>query len=167
MRAASEMEHDTAVLFFSDGHEAPPLGVGERGMPAVGKLSVNGIVVGVGGREPARIPKYDANSRFIGYWGPGEVVQQSNAANGHSREELSEVKEQHLTDLARWSQLSYVHLQSANALIDTIKKDNLGTKQMVPTDLRWIPAALALLILCWYFRPVVRRSKYGVHKNIV
>ncbi len=153
LRSASEIDSDTSIIFFSDGHEAPPLRSGDRGMPAMGKLNVSGIIVGVGGLEPVRIPKYDAQSRLIGYWGPGEVVQRKDAAPGSSHEELSEVRESHLKELARLAQFSYVHLQSVDALIDAIKQANHGTIQTVPTDLRWIPATLALLVLCYFFRP--------------
>jgi len=157
MRSASEIDSGTAVLFFSDGHESPPLRTGDRGMPAKGNLEVNGIVVGVGGLKPVRMPKYDAQNRFIGYWGPGEVVQRKDVPDGSSHEELSEVHEAHLNDLARLAEFSYVHLTSPSALTRAIKTASHGTQQAVPTDLRWIPASLALLLLCWNFLPIFRR----------
>lgn len=157
LRSASEINSDTAILFFTDGHEAPPLRVGDRGMPASSKLKVDGIIVGVGGLQPVRIPKYDAQGRFVGYWGPGEVVQRKAATPGTSHEELSELREGHLKKLGRLAQLSYVHLESVKSLTDAIKRANHGTLQIVPTDLRWIPATLCLLVLCWYFRPSFRK----------
>jgi len=57
MRAADTIGNNTQVVFMTDGQEAPPLREGSRGMPKTDRIDATGIIVGVGGITPARIPK--------------------------------------------------------------------------------------------------------------
>ena len=152
MRAAQLIGDDTTVVFISDGHEAPPLRQGQRGMPDTAKLDVEGLIVGVGGDTPTRIPKSDAEGRLIGFWQADDVVQQSNIATT-SREELSRLHDEHLIRLAQLANLTYVELDSVHAIADTMHNARFSHIKSVPLDLRWIPAVLALLALGWRFMP--------------
>ena len=64
-----------ALVFLTDGHEAPPLNPRHR--PAFhGKAGdVRALLAGVGGMLPAPIPKRDPSGRPIGYWNAEEVMQ--------------------------------------------------------------------------------------------
>ena len=64
-----------ALVFLTDGHEAPPLNPRHR--PAFnGKAGeVRALLAGVGGLLPAPIPKRDPSGRPVGYWNPEEVMQ--------------------------------------------------------------------------------------------
>ncbi|HZH05794.1 MAG TPA: vWA domain-containing protein [Lautropia sp.] len=64
-----------AVVFLTDGHEAPP--VSPRHRPSFqGKAGeVRAMVVGVGGLLPVPIPKRDPTGRALGYWNADEVMQ--------------------------------------------------------------------------------------------
>ena len=64
-----------ALVFLTDGHEAPP--VNPRHRPAFqGKPGeVRAMLAGVGGALPAPIPKRDPTGRSIGYWNADEVMQ--------------------------------------------------------------------------------------------
>lgn len=154
MRATQSIGGKTRVVFISDGHEAPPLRQGQRGMPNTDRLQVAGLVVGVGGDRPAPIPRTDAEGRVIGFWQAQDVVQQSNHSAKQTGEELSRLHDDHLIRLAQLANLTYVKLDSPHALNDAVRDAGFSTIKSVPIDLRWLPASLALLALGWRFLPL-------------
>lgn len=158
IRAAQTLGDGVNVVFVSDGHEAPPLPEGKTGMPATRGFNLDGLVVGVGGDTPAPIPKTDAAGKVTGFWQAEEVVQQSNMLTGQSREELSRLHADHLIRLAQLANLTYVELDSVHAIARAIENTGISNTQSVPLDLRWLPACLALLALCWRFLPLSGRT---------
>ena len=63
----------THIVFFTDGHEAPPLRAGQQSMPSFTPDEVRGVggwLIGVGGDLPSRIPRTSAEGVVTGYWGP-------------------------------------------------------------------------------------------------
>ena len=154
MRAVQSIGGNTGVVFISDGHEAPPLREGQRGIPDTSRVQVPGLVIGVGGDRPALIPKTDAAGRAIGFWQAQDVTQRSNISINRSGEELSRLYEYHLIRLAQLTNLAYVELDSPHALGDAVRDAGFSTIKSVPIDLRWLPASLALLALGWRFLPL-------------
>jgi len=154
MRAAQTLGDGVNIVFISDGHEAPPLRKGQTGIPAAGGFNLDGLVVGVGGATPAPIPKMDAEGRVTGFWQAQEVVQQLDLPAGQSHEELSRLHADHLIRLAQLANLTYVELNSVQAIADAVGKAGFSSVKSVPLDLRWLPACLALLALCWRFLPL-------------
>ncbi|ABD87473.1 vWA domain-containing protein [Rhodopseudomonas palustris] len=160
---------DADLLFFTDGHEAPPLSGGRvpefEGKPG----AIKGLIVGVGGDAKSPIPKFDDSGREIGAYGPHDVAQDNRhglppagveaAAGWHPRnapfgataasgdEHLSSLREPHLRALAEATGLGYLRLGSDRALLDaahrTLRKRNL----VEPTEIGVYPAAGALLLL--------------------
>jgi mxaL protein len=153
IRATQTLGGGINVVFISDGHEAPPLREGKTGMPATRGFNLDGLLVGVGGDTPAPIPKTDAAGRVTGFWQAEEVVQQSNLPAGQSHEELSRLHADHLIRLAQLANLTYVKLDSVHAIARAIEDVGFSNTKSVPIDLRWLPAGLALLALCWRFLP--------------
>ena len=160
IRASQTLGDGINVVFISDGHEAPPLREGQPGMPAIKVANLNGLVVGVGGAAPAPIPKMDAEGRVTGFWQAEDVVQQSSLSTGHSREELSRLHADHLIRLAQLAKLTYVKLDSVHAIARAIEDVGFSNTKSVPFNIRWLPASLALLALCWRFIPFGGR-KFG------
>lgn len=159
IRAIDTMKDATRIIFFTDGQEAPPLRSGDRGMPKTDRFSVSGLVVGVGGLNPVRIPKTkDADGNITSYWQRHEVVQKPDSPASQSNEELSSRQDVHLSKLGRLAELIYLPMDSTEQLRDTAMVDTLSESKDVPVNLRWIPAALALLFLCIRFLPLGRRS---------
>jgi mxaL protein len=133
---ARELKSD--LLFFTDGHEAPPLpangGPVFDGHPG----EVRGLIVGVGGHELSPIPKFDDRGREIGFVGVDDVPHESrfglppkgaeqregydarNAPFGAEVaigvEHLSSVKEDYLRDLAGKTGLAYARLGDRGVL---------------------------------------------------
>jgi len=153
LRAAHAMGGDIAVVLLSDGHEAPPLRSGRKGMPRPDNPGAYGYVVGVGGELPSKIPKLDAEGRISGYWRAEEVVQLSDVAGMQSHEELSSLHEEHLIQLALLAELDYIRLDAPQEFASELANSVARRTEPVPTDMRWVPASMALLVLCLFLMP--------------
>ena len=153
MRAASEFEAPTDVIFMTDGQEAPPLEPGQRGVPATDKFEINGLLVGVGGDMPVPIPKSGPDGIQTGFWSAEDVVQRLPSSLSTVGEELSRRDDERLLSLSRLTQLDYLILDSGQALLNQVKLSELGQQRSTLTDIRWIPASIALLVLLWSFWP--------------
>jgi len=143
------------VIFMTDGQEAPPLS-SDLIRPFDGqKGEVRGWLIGTGGDEPRPIPKTDPDGKRIGYWRSTEVLQYAGPeSGGTSHEHLSELREGWLKTLAGNVGFSYRRLTAdPRSLDDALHDRSLAHPARVLTDLRWIPAGIALLLLCWLFRP--------------
>jgi mxaL protein len=158
-RAAKELGKQTAIVFVTDGQEAPPLEALPR-FDDVEAGQVRGWLAGVGGSVPRPIPRTDAEGRRVGYWRPGDVLQRP-ALEGEPRshEHLSELREPHLRMLAGRTGLSYATLRDPAALAGLMGDPRLASRVPVPTDLYALPAALALLLLVLHFRPAGPRPR--------
>lgn len=172
--AAIKSKLDTRLVFLTDGHEAPPVHQDIR--PAFDALprSTSGIIGGVGGLLPGRIPHIDDNDNIIGYWGPDEVMQidvysmgrpgtqQGEAMAGVNmadiarrialgQEHLSSLREDYLRELATQTGLDYVRVASPSEFIASLRQDAYAGRRMIQTDLGWIPATLAFFSLMYCF----------------
>ena len=163
---ASELRAD--LVFMTDGQEAPPLpwsgGPTFDGKPG----AVKGLITGVGGYALSPIPKYDDSGREIGFYGAGDVLQESrfglpppdavkrpgynprNAPFGDVRvnnnEHLSSVREPYLKSLAQRTGMAYTHLTEAQDFIDALRVHSTGHPVIV-TAARG-PALAALGLFC-------------------
>jgi len=162
LRAANAIGEDAAIIMISDGHEAPPLRPGQKGLPKSEGLGIKGLLVGVGGDSPVRIPKTDTEGRQLGYWQAHEVSQQPGVAGRPSQEELSRLKSEHMIQLAQLAELEYIRLSTPDDLLQTLQTLDLARLAPAPVDFHKIPAALALALLCWRFFPALRRRRSTV-----
>lgn len=155
LRTARAIGPKTHLVFFTDGQESPPLRDGAELPPTLDLTpgEVTGWVVGVGGDLPARIPRTDRDGRAAGYWAAADVVQRSGAGAAGSHEHLSELREPHLQAVARHLQLDYQRLAEPAALASRLREPRFAEPAPVATDLRALPAVLALALLVWRFRP--------------
>jgi mxaL protein len=158
MRAAKELDAKPALVFVTDGQESPPLG--ESGAPMFDDLApgqIQGWLAGVGGSVPVPIPRTDAEGRPAGFWRAQDVVQRTpEPGRPPSHEQLSERRETHLRALATQVGFDYATLDDATTLGRLLRDPRLARRVAVPTDLAWLPAAFALLLLAWHFRPDAR-----------
>ena len=161
VRAARELASHPSLVFFTDGHESPPMNAFPN-FEDVKPGQVPGWLVGIGGNVPQPIPRTDAEGQRVGYWRAGEVLQRP-ALEGQppSREHLSELREAHLRRIAARTGLGYAHLRDPAALAELLRDPRLARPVEVATDLRVVPAALALLLLCLHFRPDVLRRRFS------
>lgn len=154
IEAAAELPQPPSLLFISDGHSAPP--VDEENMPefSLPPAPVRGVVMGVGSLMPQPIPRSDSSGRFIGWWEADQVVQRSRGEDApDSQEHLSSLHERHLQALARVTGLTYARIDSAAAFRRASQDPALAQTLRVPTDVRWMPALVATLLLTMFFLP--------------
>jgi mxaL protein len=158
VRAAKELPAKPALVFVTDGQESPPLG--ESGAPMFDDLApgqIHGWLAGVGGPAPMPIPRSDAEGRPFGYWRAQDVVQRPAAAGRPpSHEQLSALNDGHLRALAARVGFDYATLDDASTLARLMHDPRLARRVAVPTDVSWLPALAALLLLAWHFRPDAR-----------
>jgi mxaL protein len=183
LRVAKALEPPPALVFFTDGHEAPPLHPKLRpqfdGTPG----AVRGVLVGVGGDTPVPIPKFGVDGKPLGYWGADEVLQTDVYSRGRggsvagetmvdqepaerdarvpvAAEHLSSLKETHLRRLAEELDLAYYRLESAAGLVDALGRADLAQEASTPVDLRGALGLLALAALVLVF--LVRARRLGL-----
>lgn len=149
LRSARAIDPSVVTVFVSDGHEAPPVAIGDSGSLVLEPPMV-GLVVGVGQVEPSRIPRTDDEGRVLTFWNADDVVQRTDVPEGSSHEELSGLAEGHLRALAHRHALSYMRLNDANTLLDALRGMGNAKVKQLPTDWRWLPAVAALVLLLWH-----------------
>ncbi|MEC5404586.1 MxaL protein [Paraburkholderia sp. MPAMCS5] len=157
VRVAQNAGDGTAVVFITDGQEAPPLLPSDALKQDINPAHVKGWLVGVGGDQPAPVPRTDANGNRVGYWQRDEVVQvppmHASATHAQSHEELSALQGHYLMSVGEQIGFGYRRLADAASLRDAMLDARLARREKVPTDVRWCPALLALLLLVARFMP--------------
>lgn len=120
-----------------------------------------GIVVGVGGQTPAPIPKLDQENTLIGYWKSEEISILQNHSSASGNEDgyyLSTVDEANLRNLAALTKLHYHRLETPDGLKQVLLADEFADKQSVMTDIRWIFALTALVLVFVDYATTLRTS---------
>jgi mxaL protein len=168
---SQQLPEHPALVFVTDGQEAPPLHPRYRPHFDDKPGEVAGLVLGVGGPALQPIPKTDPRGRTLGPWAPGDVLQtdprtRSDAADPNTApppkdlaglalvgatpgaEHLSALREAYLQRLAGENGLAYQRLDSAERLARALQAPALS--RPVPGRLPLAPAlqglALALLL---------------------
>jgi mxaL protein len=166
LRISARIPEHPAVVFFTDGHEAPPLR--SDFAPALPDDAANprGIIVGVGGDALQPIPKYDPTGYAIGLWGPADVVQapprestdppEPAAPAAAGTEHLSSLKQPHLRELAALTGLGYARLEASTEVADLLQDERATRSLPVPVDVGAPLAAAALLLLVLAIGPIRR-----------
>ncbi|WP_426993486.1 vWA domain-containing protein [Methylomonas sp. CM2] len=164
---------EETLVFLTDGQEAPPPNA--RYQPDLGGFrgQVQGVIIGVGGDNPAPIPKFDANGQRLGFYKPEDVPHRStfgesdlnpekiqgydarNAPFGSQAvigdEHLSRLHEDYLRRLAAEAGLSYQRLTDPGSLRLALQQAAFAKSGVVSEDVAWQYAGLALLALVGVF----------------
>lgn len=161
VRLLTLLDEESRLVFFSDGHESPPIrdGLLPRIMDGVG--GVRGLVVGVGGDELVEIPKFAESGRRMGVWEKDDVVQKfltDEVRETTGVEHLSSLREGYLQELAGKAGLEYVRLRGTGEFADRLQASSLAFSRTAATDIRWFIAllALGLLLISVLSRPRIR-----------
>lgn len=159
VRVAQDVGHGAAIVFVTDGQEAPPVLPSRALMRDINPAQIKGWLIGVGGDQPAAIPKTDAAGNRVGYWQAKDVIQvpatSGSDAPAETHEQLSELRGQYLGSVAEQTGLGYWRLWTTTSLGDALLDARFAHRERVPTDLRWCPALFALLLLVGRFTPDV------------
>lgn len=184
-----ELGEGTRLVFFSDGHEAPPINPRHRPKFRGKAGETGGVVVGVGGPVPTPIPRLDADGQLVGYWKASEVMQIDTYTLGRSlytsdasttsntelqnriaagKEHLSSLRESYLQRLAVETALEYTRLDDANTLAKELLQPTLATRIESNVDVRWMFGLGALLMItCVYAGDLLggRRRRIASTRN--
>jgi mxaL protein len=157
VRTAHDVGPDTAVIFVTDGQEAPPVLPSNDRVREIANGKVHGWLIGVGGDQPANIPRSDINGNRVGFWRADEVIQvppiPGKPATAESHEELSELRGEYLASVATRIGFGYRRLMSPADLTAAMLDPQLSHREAAATNLEWCPAVLALVLLMWRFMP--------------
>jgi mxaL protein len=188
IRAAGALPGQPAIVFMSDGHEAPPIHPAHR--PASGEPGkIAGLLVGVGGALPVPIPKFDPDGRRLGFWGADEVMQTDPISRGRSgsvageryveteevrpppgwpatgNEHLSQLREGYLRLLAEELRFGYLRLDNvtrgAHALAQRMQSRPLARPAPTRVSLRPFFGLIGLLALVWAYHAAVLERVRG------
>ena len=155
--AAQKTELNPDVVFISDGQEAPPLDPAypPRVIEDLQNNQIRGWLIGSGAYAPGPIPRIDEDGHRQGYWRADEVVQpiSSGDTSAPAIEHLSGLREPHLQALADQLGFSYARLAGPESLSVAMRDQRFARRRPTPTDLFWVPAAIAVLVLVVRFRP--------------
>ncbi len=190
MQIAKALDAQPALVFVTDGHEAPPINPRYRPNFSLARGDVRGLIVGVGGETPLPIPKVDPLGRPLGEWGADEVLQIDPRSQGRGgsvsgeqmaddderivaplpgaspgNEHLSSLREGYLELLASETGLIYVRLAGeaslANILAESALESSLARPAPTRVDLRALLAAAAALLLLWPLLAAWRGARTG------
>ena len=176
-----------AIVFLTDGHEAPPLSPLHRPVYDEPEGRGAGLMVGIGGNRPVPIPKRDPSGRALGFWNADEVMQidryqqgRGGSASGEKMvelddgtkpdlrvgatpgsEHLSALREPYLRLLATETAASYVRLDKPEALLSGLQ-EVLVMPGLSDLNTRRLLAALALLLVGLFYRLSALRYIPGV-----
>jgi mxaL protein len=172
LRIVGGLSDKPALVFITDGHEAPPINPRYRphfeGRPG----EVHGFIIGAGGRIPRSIPKIGPDGSSLGFWREDEVLQTDLYARGRAgsvngeqmedtggppsplpidqpggQEQLSSLHERYLELLASETGLRYRPLTDAPGLT-AVLTDGAGLlREPSPVDVRSVWGAFALMAL--------------------
>ncbi|NML17408.1 vWA domain-containing protein [Azohydromonas caseinilytica] len=172
LRLARALPEQPALVFVTDGHEAPPLNPRYRPPLDTESGREAGWLLGVGGLQLSPIPRSDPQGRPLGFWNASEVLQVEPFSRGRGgsvegermveeagpappdlgatpgREHLSALREPYLRRLSQEAGLRYARLQSASQLLSLLQDPAHARRQRERVSLRpWLAlAALALLV---------------------
>jgi mxaL protein len=186
---ARQLPDTPAMVFVTDGHEAPPLNPRHR--PAFDDTpgAVPGVVVGVGGSLPSPIPKLDPSGRPLGFWRADEVMQHDLRSQGRGAsvsderladdgngppaptsaalgvtpgsEHLSALREAYLRLLASEAGLAFHRLDTVEGLTAAMTAPALSRRVAVRADARVVLSLLALVLLLWRYVPIRHQDRSG------
>lgn len=181
VKVASEVPGKPDLIFITDGQEAPPVNPNFRpefdGTPG----AVHGVILGVGGDRPSRIPMIGRDGHFLGYWSASQVPQTDAYSAGRATsephdllynragqpirpippsgtEQLSSLKAVYLRSLAQQTGLQYRGLDGPQALYSALTQRAFARPARVRTFIGFAPAALALVLFIWLYGPLAARA---------
>lgn len=155
------------MLFFTDGDEAPKAnGINKLDISDV-RIGKHVIFVGVGGTEPAPIKRFNANNKFVGYWGTDAAAESSGGGVNYSDASkddpdppvayaefdryLSSQDIEHLKELATEIKGQYIAGEDAPEFYEFIQSQAPAARFVTSYSVKWIFLTLAgLLVIATY-----------------
>jgi mxaL protein len=165
------------MLFFTDGDEAPKAnGINKLDISDV-RIGKNIIFVGVGGQEPAPIKRYNANNKWVGYWGTDAAAESAGGGimyNDASLDDpdppvayaefdrfLSKLDVDHLKEMTNEIKGQYIEAVDKPEFYEFVQSQAPAAKFETAYSVRWIFLALAALLVLATYLPDVLSHRFG------
>jgi mxaL protein len=149
------------VVYFTDGEEAPKLGIFNT-KDLTNFQGGNGwLFVGIGSEKGNAIPKLDDKNQLIGYWAidsfaiqPGiSQISEANlggrnndVAGGTGDRYISTLQEQYLKSLSKEISGDYVRGDSLQSILTAMEKQKPSRRDIAAYNIQWILALFAAFI---------------------
>ena len=165
------------MLFFTDGDEAPKAnGINKLDISDV-RIGKNVIFVGVGGHEPAPIKRFNANNKWVGYWGTDAAAESAGGGimyNDASLDDpdppvayaefdrfLSKLDVDHLKDMTREIKGQYIEATDKPEFYDFVQAQTPAAKFVTAYSVRWIFLMIAALLVLATYIPDLLSYRYN------
>jgi mxaL protein len=160
------------MLFFTDGDESPKAnGINKLDISNV-RIGKNVIFVGIGGVEPAPIKRFNANNKFVGYWGTDAAAESAGGGimyNDASKDDpdppvayaefdryLSKLDVEHLKDMTAEIKGQYIEGADKPEFYSFVQSQTPAAKFVTDYSVRWIFLMMAaFLVLATYIPDLV------------
>jgi mxaL protein len=163
------------MLFFTDGDEAPKAnGINKLDISDV-RIGKNVIFVGVGGHEPSPIKRFNAQNKYVGYWGTDAAAESAGGGvmyNDASKDDpdppvayaefdryLSKLDAEHLKEMALEIKGQYIEAQDKPAFYDFVQSQSPAAKFVTDYSVRWLFLTMAGLLILLTYIPDIFKSK--------
>lgn len=143
----AQLKDTPNLVFFTDGEQT----IREQYAAPLEKRAgkVNGLIVGVGGNQPVRIPKYNKDNQLTSYWKSKDVRHKNplHTKKADDEDYLSQLDENSLREYAAIAKLNMLRLENQQQLTQTLLTDQYTKTRIQTSDIRWILAFAALLFM--------------------
>jgi mxaL protein len=160
LREQLKKDPSTRLVFLTDGQETPPQTV--RAQYDSPPHALKGLIVGVGGRAPVSIPRYDRENNLQGIWENADIEKPPISTTVYSEKVevrtlptegpyLSWMDEAHLKSLSATTGLGFHALATPDGLIKALLDDDLAELRPALTDLRvwWGLGAVFFFVIAY------------------
>ena len=168
------------MLFFTDGDEAPKAnGINKLDISDV-RIGKHVIFVGVGGSEPAPIKRFNANNKFVGYWGTDAAAESSGGGVNYSDASkddpdppvayaefdryLSSQDVTHLQELATEIEGQYIAGKDDAAFYEFVQSQAPAARFVTSYSVKWIFLTLAALLVIATYLPDVWSRRWQARR---
>lgn len=164
--ALSSLPQPAQMVFLTDGDEAPKLNAINKLDLSEWRAGEGWLVVGVGGDEPAPIPKYDSEDQILGYWAfaneimaPSQVQSEESigtrddtvASDTYDRY-LSQLYEPYLKELSHEIGADYMRADGAESLARAMQQQKPAGEEVADVRIDGLLVLSALsLVLAGYW----------------
>ncbi len=164
------------MLFFTDGDESPKAnGINKLDISNV-RIGKYVIFVGIGGHEPAQIKRFNANNKFVGYWGTDAAAESAGGGimyNDASKDDpdppvayaefdryLSKLDAEHLKDMAAEIKGQYVEGTDKSEFYSFIESQTPAAKFVTDYSVRWLFLLMAAFLVLATYLPDLASNRF-------
>jgi mxaL protein len=165
------------MLFFTDGDEAPKAnGINKLDISNV-RIGKHVIFVGIGGQESVPIKRFNANNKFVGYWGTDAAAESSGGGimyNDASKDDpdppvayaefdryLSKLDAEHLKEMSIDIKGQYIEGVDNPEFYRFVQSQTPAAKFVTDYSVRWLFLTIAGLLVLMTYLPDLRLYVYG------